>query len=242
MEVIEERRTFDKVIEKLKWIGGCLKSALCFGGIRLDGLSVEESACKIRATVEELNQIEISEFIGSWLKMPEYCSLLKVWIDEILNNTYNYHKEVEKANFKPEQIGLGEIAENYDRWRNAIIFHLSNCLPDGEVIEFDGKKYVVLKNDIVADEKKNDEPIEFDVLIRSGYMERLNKSQYKWKKSKALLAYTMEKIYCKNQTDKFPETMLNNMFGVTRLGQARNQLYNSGNPPRGAKEVNEVLL
>ena len=53
----------------------------------------------------------------------------------------------------------------------------------------------------------------------------------------------MEKIFCKgNKKGEFPETMLNNMFGVTRLSQARTQLYNSSNPPRGAEGVNEALL
>lgn len=163
MEATAERKTFDKVIGKLKWIGGCLENALYCGGLRLGGLdeaplSIEDSLNKIKAEMKELNQIEISDFIGSWLKIPENHSLLKVWIGEILNNTYNYHKEVEKANYKPEQIGWEEIAENYDRWRNTIIFHLSKCLPDGVAVNFDGKKYVVTE----ADSKKrkfNDEAV-----------------------------------------------------------------------------------
>lgn len=83
----------------------------------------------------------------------------------------------------------------------------------------------------------------FAKLIDAGYMHKKGDSyRYEWHKSKALLAYTMEKIFCKNNTDKFPETMLNNMFGVTRLGQARSQLYYSSNPPRGAEGVDKVLL
>lgn len=156
MEVTEERRTFDKVIVKLKWIGGCLKSALYFGGIRFDGLSVEESACKIKATVEELNHIEVSDFIGSWLKMPENSSLLEVWINEILN-TYFYHKEVENSNFKPQQLGDDwvMIAKNYDTWRNTIIYKLSLCLPDGAAMIYEGKRYVMFpKTDEAKDKSK----------------------------------------------------------------------------------------
>ena len=84
----------------------------------------------------------------------------------------------------------------------------------------------------------------FAKLINAGYMHKVGGGyRYKWHKSKALLAYTMEKIFCTgNKKGEFPETMLNNMFGVTRLSQARTQLYNSSNPPRGAEGVNEALL
>lgn len=141
MEVIEERRTFDKVIEKLRWLGESLKSALYFGGLD------ENSLNRMKATVEELNQIEVSDFIGSWLKMQKNSSLLEVWINDILN-TYFYHKEVETANFKPQQLGEEwvMIAENYDAWRNTIIYKLSLCLPDGAAMIYEGKKYVMFPN------------------------------------------------------------------------------------------------
>ena len=81
----------------------------------------------------------------------------------------------------------------------------------------------------------------FRKLINNGYMCK-NGDGYKWNKTKALLAYAMEKIFCKNNSDKFPETMLNGLFGVTRLGQARSQLYNSSNPPRGANRIDDLCL
>ena len=68
-----------------------------------------------------------------------------------------------------------------------------------------------------------------------------NGDGYKWNKSKALLAYTMEKLFCKDAKSSFPEAKLNSMFGVTRLAQAKNQLYNSSNPPRGAYDVDKLL-
>lgn len=138
MEATEERRVFDMVIEKLRWLGGSLKSALYFGGLDANSLN------RMKATVEELNQIKPLDFIGSWLKMPENNSLLEVWINEILN-TYFYHKEVETANFKPQQLGDDwvMIAENYDAWRNTIIWKLSLCLPDGAAKIYEGKRYVM---------------------------------------------------------------------------------------------------
>lgn len=141
MEATEERRTFDKVIKKLSWLGSSLKSALYFGGLDTNSLN------RMKATVEELNQLEVSDFIGSWLKMPENNSLLEVWVNDILG-TYNYSREVEKANFKPQQIGENwvNIAENYDAWRNTIIWNLAKCLPDGAAKIYEGKEYVIFPN------------------------------------------------------------------------------------------------
>ena len=84
----------------------------------------------------------------------------------------------------------------------------------------------------------------FAKLIDAGYMHKKGDGyRYEWHKSKALLAYTMERIFCKgNKKGEFPETMLNNMFGVTRLGQARLQLSFSSNPPRGADGIDGLCL
>ena len=82
----------------------------------------------------------------------------------------------------------------------------------------------------------------FIKLINAGYMSKKGNG-YKWHKSKALLAYTMEKIFCENETDRFPETKINNMFGETRLGKARYQNSGTiGGNPRGAEKVMEVLF
>ena len=158
MEVIEERRTFDKVIEKLRWLGESLKSALYFGGLD------ENSLNRMKTTVEELNQIEVSDFIGSWLKMPENSSLLEVWINDLLN-TYFYHKEVETANFKPQQLGDDwvMIAENYDVWRNTIIWKLSLCLPDGAAKMCEGQRYIMFPK---ADEAKKKSIAKVKTTIR----------------------------------------------------------------------------
>lgn len=177
MEATEERRTFDKVIEKLRWLGGSLKSALYFGGLD------ENSLNRMKAAVEELNQIEVSDFIGSWLKTPENNSLLEVWVNEILN-TYFYHKEVETANFKPQQLGDDwvMIAKNYDAWRNTIIYKLSRCLPDGAAMIYEGKMYVMFpdtqsktKEQGVIDRQKENFKDCIFVQDKEGFLERLHK-------------------------------------------------------------------
>ena len=160
MEATEERRTFDKVIKKLSWLGSSLKSALYFGGLDTNSLN------RMKATVEELNQLEVSDFIGSWLKMSENNSLLEVWVNDILG-TYNYSREVEKANFKPQQIGENwvNIAENYDAWRNTIIWNLAKCLPDGAAKIYEGEKYVIFPNTKVK-VKHNDKDNKTDLSFR----------------------------------------------------------------------------
>lgn len=177
MEVTEERRTFDMVIEKLRWLGGSLKSALYFGGLDANSLN------RMKATVEELNQIKVSDFIGSWLKMPENNSLLEVWINEILN-TYFYHKEVETSNFKPQQLGDDwvMIAENYDVWRNTIIWKLSLYLPDGAAKIYEGKKYVIfpkivskVKEQVAINKQKKSFKDCLLVQDKDGLLERLHK-------------------------------------------------------------------
>lgn len=160
---------------------------------------------------------------------------------------YKYSQMEKYVNFKAEQLGKDyvDIVETYERWRCSIIYWLAeNHLRKGEMITLDGTIY--LKEQPETGDNKDLTGYQkecFAKLINAGYMYKVGDGcRYKWHKSKALLAYTMEKIFCKNSTDKFPETMLNNMFGVNRLGQARSQLYNSSNPPRGAEGVNKALL
>lgn len=138
MEATEERRAFDEVLEILRALGNGLKAALYFGGLSGDSLD------RMKVITEQLNKMNVSDFIGSWLKMPSNRELLEVYVNEVLQ-TYYYHGEVENANFKPEQIGEDyvKIAKTYDRWRNTIIFKLAECLPDGAAMMYDHKKYVM---------------------------------------------------------------------------------------------------
>ena len=85
----------------------------------------------------------------------------------------------------------------------------------------------------------------FGKAIKSGLITKKD-TGYKWMgKSKALLAYMCERIYLPKydiQTSivSFPETALNNLFGVTRLGKARYQI--SGNKKTGGKPVGFEII
>ena len=138
MEATAERKIFDEVLEILRVLGNDIKVALYCGGLRADSLE------SMKGLARRLNEMDVSDFIGSWLKIPSNRGILEVYVSEIMQ-TYCYHREVETANFRPEQLGeeYTQIADAYDRWRNTIILKLSDCLPDGAASMEDYKKYVM---------------------------------------------------------------------------------------------------
>jgi hypothetical protein len=73
---------------------------------------------------------------------------------------------------------------------------------------------------------------------------------YKWNDtSKARLAYMCERLYCRDEDNNdngkpFPETALNTLFGVTRLGKTRFQYSgnkNSNGKPKGYKTIDRLF-
>ena len=84
----------------------------------------------------------------------------------------------------------------------------------------------------------------FQKAMEAGLM-KFNGTTFKWEKSKALLAYFLERIFIPKAKDKskIPESALNRLFGVDRIGKARSQLCNNlGNgKPRGYKNI-DVLF
>ena len=246
MEAAKERREFDKVMRKLNDLGNTLKLAFEFGGVDANSLNRLKEIAKWFDEIEKPDEY-LDGFINDWLELPEYRTILEKWIKRACA-LYKYSQMEKYVNFKAEQLGKDyvDIAETYERWRCSIIYWLAeNHLRKGEMITLDGTIYLKEHPETGGNEDLTEYQKEcFAKLINAGYMHKVGGGyRYKWHKSKALLAYTMEKIFCTgNKKGEFPETMLNNMFGVTRLSQARTQLYNSSNPPRGAEGVNKALL
>ena len=88
---------------------------------------------------------------------------------------------------------------------------------------------------------ENEEKECFAKLINAGYMHKVGDS-YRWHKSKALLAYTMERIFCSSLKDDFPETKLNKMFGEKRLGKTRSDIHLVNKKlPKGFDDIDRVL-
>lgn len=86
----------------------------------------------------------------------------------------------------------------------------------------------------------------FNKAVKAGLM-YFNGTTFKWEKSKALLAYFIEKIFLPHafNTDgrKLPESALNKLFGTDRIGKARTQLVNNTHDgkPRGYKQIDELF-
>ena len=240
MEAVEERRTFEKVMRNLERVGTILRAAFEeFGGVDANSLS---TAKEIVGNLDKIEDKEgyLDSFINDWLELPDFRPILEKWIKRACS-LYEYNCMDKCVKFEPEQLGedYEEITDIYEQWRNSIIYWLCKHLRKGEMVDLkDGTIYLKEQPETGENEEKEC----FAKLINAGYMHKVGDS-YRWHKSKALLAYTMERIFCKgNKKGEFPETMLNEMFGVKRLGQARFQLCNSRNPPRGAEGVNKALL
>ena len=247
MEAVEERRTFEKVMRNLERVGTILRAAFEeFGGVDANSLS---TAKEIVGNLDKIEDKEgyLDSFINDWLELPDFRPILEKWIKRACS-LYEYNCMDKCVKFEPEQLGedYEEITDIYEQWRNSIRYWLCKHLRKGEMVDLkDGTIYLKEHPETGGNEDLTEYQKEsFAKLINAGYMHKVGGGyRYKWHKSKALLAYTMEKIFCTgNKKGEFPETMLNNMFGVTRLSQARTQLYNSSNPPRGAEGVNEALL
>ena len=82
-----------------------------------------------------------------------------------------------------------------------------------------------------------------------GYLERTN-TGYKSKfKTKVLLAYFLELVFCRGDNNKdnhmkFPDTALSELFQENRLGKARGQTKGNKNgdgKPKGFEIVDEIF-
>lgn len=246
MEAITERRAFDKVMRNLEGIGNILK--LCCevcGGVDANSLN------RVKSLANELDEIEspdeyLDGFISDWIRVvPDFKGFLPLWAKRVCA-LYDPRKRGQYVKFMPEQLRVDYIAINdtYERWRNSIILWLSRQLGEGETIDDANGTIYVKDVPKMAALKWMEEPQKqgFEKLIAAGLIS-IDGNKCKWHgESKALLAYAMEKIFCKsNMKGEFPETKLNEMFGVKRLGQTRAQLYNNKNGmPRGANRIDEL--
>lgn len=244
MEAITERRTFGEVMSILESLGDTLKLAFEFGGVDANSLN------RLKGLANRLEEIDDPEgyldgFIGDWLAMTDFKELLAIWVKRVMR-LFDYYTASEKTIlFKPEQLGdeYMKVYDIYDRWRNSILLRLSNCLDEGEMIAVDGTICKKEQPDTGNDDRLDDYQTEcFAKLIDGGFMCK-DGDGYTWFRSKALLAYTMEKVFCKgNMKGEFPDKKLSEMFGVNRLGKTRSDIHliNVKNP-RGADEIDNIL-
>lgn len=75
----------------------------------------------------------------------------------------------------------------------------------------------------------------FARAMEAGMME-ITDTGFKWTyggvPGLARLGYFVEKVYCPNNTEKLPETAINRLFDVTRIGSAIYQMHNAKDKPQ----------
>lgn len=87
----------------------------------------------------------------------------------------------------------------------------------------------------------------FRIAEEKGYIERTSTGYKNKFGSKALLAYFLERVFCRDDNGNdngidFPETALNTLFNESRLGKARGKLIDNRNgKPQGFKIVDELF-
>lgn len=88
----------------------------------------------------------------------------------------------------------------------------------------------------------------FNKALEGNFIEQVDNG-FKWvDNSQARLAYFCQEIYCKDENGndnqkQFPETALNKLFNVSRLGKARSQLANNknGGKPQNSYDLDKLL-
>ncbi len=83
----------------------------------------------------------------------------------------------------------------------------------------------------------------FAKAFEAGFMER-TETGYKWlfqNGSKATLAYFTEKVFCPQITDTYPEVLINKLFGVSRIGKARTQVYDARKPQVWRNQIDRLF-
>lgn len=85
----------------------------------------------------------------------------------------------------------------------------------------------------------------FNKAIEKGFI-AIENGQYRWvgmkeHGGKAQLAYFCEQVFCHEGTETLPETALNNLFGVKRLGSAITQLHNAQKTQKWQSKIDELF-
>lgn len=192
-------------------------------------------------------------------EIPQYLNIINKKFDKVLSRIPN------KDDFSFKNIVLGERANNYnygirerqnrgiltEKEADGILFFIHNTV---EILNFKeyhiksifdelkgvgGEKTVNLPNDLNTDRaiRYFKKAIEAKLIVQST-------NGFIWEDNViSRLAYFTELIFCRNDENKdngndYPETSLNLLFNVSRLGKARSQL--SGNKEGKPKKHEDI--
>lgn len=85
----------------------------------------------------------------------------------------------------------------------------------------------------------------FNRAINNGYMER-TESGYNWKfggtRRKVRLGYFLQKVYCPQNKGTMPESELNALFGVKRIGSAVTQFCSGKQSQKWIRTIDEAIF
>lgn len=134
-------------------------------------------------------------------------------------------------------------------WEEEARYFYEDMMKDEQLQQEQTKQPYKQGNSIDLPDKLNTDRanIYFRRAIETGYIVT-NGTGFKSKfKSKAILAYFLELVFCRddNGTDNkkdFPETELNNLFNESRLGKARGQyIGNKAGKPKGHEIIDSIF-
>lgn len=80
--------------------------------------------------------------------------------------------------------------------------------------------------DFCRDERRERAKVYFKKAMQKEWMKATG-TGLKWNKSKVELAYFCGRVFCPKNTEKFPGTALDKLFGVNRLQSALTQMYSA---------------
>lgn len=130
----------------------------------------------------------------------------------------------EKLSFKYQVIAK-KFELNKNRWEVQPNISTSQPLPD-ELNTERAKKY-------------------FPRAVEAGYME-LTETGYKWdltqRGNKVKLGYFLQKVYCPNNTEEIPETVINDYFSTTRIGSSISQIIVVNKPQKWRAKIDSSIF
>ena len=80
----------------------------------------------------------------------------------------------------------------------------------------------------------------YQMAVEAGYMDKTD-TGYKWKESKAKLAYFLQKIFSPRGTGVIPFKRLEALFGVKQLSQSLNNLNNAKYEQKWKKDIDAMM-
>ena len=94
--------------------------------------------------------------------------------------------------------------------------------------------------DFCRDERRERAKVYFKKAMQKEWMKATG-TGLKWNKSKVELAYFCGRVFCPKNTEKFPGTALDKLFGVNRLQSALTQIQDAKKPQKWKPIIDSIF-